>query len=103
LTGVVPDGHCENHTAFECLAHLCETATLLKGWGHDFAEGFFDGVDAHTGDLDDGVLDDLVVLDVEAGDVAECTGGSAIVCVELRDYGERLEKGLASGFAGSQW
>jgi hypothetical protein len=52
--------------------------------------------------LDDGVLDDLVVLDVEAGDVAECTGGSAIVCVELRDYGERLEKGLASGFAGSQ-
>jgi hypothetical protein len=47
--------------------------------------------------LDDGVLDDLVVLDVEAGDVAEGAGGSTVVCVELGDYGERLKRGLVDG------
>jgi len=31
LTGVVPDGHGEDHTASECLAHLCESAVLLEG------------------------------------------------------------------------
>jgi hypothetical protein len=31
LTGVVPDGHGEDHTAFKCFAHLCESATLLEG------------------------------------------------------------------------
>jgi hypothetical protein len=97
LTGVIPDGHGENHTAFECLAHLCESATLLEGRGHNFAERFFDGVDAHTGDLDDSVLDNLVVLDVETSDVAEGAGGSTVVCVELGDYGERLKRGLVDG------
>jgi hypothetical protein len=93
LTGVIPDGHGKHHTAFKCLAHLCESATLLEGRGYDLAEGFFDGVDAHTGDLNNGVLDDLVVLDVEAGDVAECAGSSTIIGVELGDYGKRLKRG----------
>lgn len=99
MPGVVPDGHGEDHTTSECLAHLCEPTTLLEGRGHDLAEGFLDGVDAHTSDLDDSVLDNLVVLDVEASDVAKCAGGGTIVCVELRDYGEGLDKELASDFA----
>jgi hypothetical protein len=80
---------------------LCKSATLLEGRGHDFAEGFLDGVDTHTSGLNDGVLDNLVVLNVEAGNVAKCAGGSTIVRVELRDYREGLDKGLASGFASS--
>lgn len=31
LSRVIPDGHGENHTATECLAHLCESTTLLEG------------------------------------------------------------------------
>jgi hypothetical protein len=47
--------------------------------------------------LNNGVLNDLVVLDIEAGDVAECAGGSTVVCVELGDYGEGLERRLVDG------
>jgi hypothetical protein len=43
--------------------------------------------------LDNSVLDDLVVLDVEAGYVAEGAFGGAVVCVELCDYGEGLDMG----------
>jgi hypothetical protein len=99
LTGVVPDGHGEDHTTSEGLAHLCEPTTLLEGRCHNFAEGLLDGVDAHTSDLDDSILNNLVVLDVEASDIAERTSSSTIVCVELRDYGEGLGKELASDSA----
>ena len=95
---IVPDGHGEDHTASECLAHLCESTTLLEGRGHNLAEGFLDGVDAHASDLNNGVLDDLVVLDVKASDVAERASSSTIVGVELRDYSEGLENESVRGF-----
>ena len=95
LTGIVPDGHGKNHTATECFAHLCKSATLLERRSHDLAEGLFNRVDAHTGNLNDSILNDLVVLDVEASDVAERASGSTIICVELRDYSEGLKKGIS--------
>lgn len=89
---VIPDGHDENHTLGESLAHLRKTALLSKNvliaesllLGGTVVCG--DGVALDAGDVRLGVGKDLAVLDVEALDIGKGAAGLD----ELRDDGDLL-------------
>ena len=104
---VVPEGEGQNHTVTESLAELLEAAVLVEvvGVAEDFlllgTEVLGDGVDGvDSGDVDVGVLDHLAVLDVDAADLRESSGGGVVAGQELGDNCERL--GSVDGHAGAQ-
>jgi hypothetical protein len=93
---VIPDGHDENHTLSQSCAHCCETtlggeqvlvteSSLLSA-----AESVGDGVTRDTGDSGLRVGKGLAILNVEALDFAQGTGGCTILGDELGDDGEWL-------------
>lgn len=52
-------------------------------------EGFSDGVIyRHARDVGLGILNDLAILDIEAADLAQSSGGSVVAGMELSDNGE---------------
>jgi hypothetical protein len=94
---VIPDGERENHAAAEGIAELLEPAVLVEVVGvAEYglllgAEVLGDGVDGvDAGDVHSRVLDGLAVLDVDAADLRERTGGGVVVRQELGHDGERL-------------
>ena len=103
---VVPDGHDEDHTRVERLAHGRETAELLKRVG--VAErGLLRGAEVggdrvecvDAGDVGLRVGDHLAILDVETADLAELAGRGVVRREELRDDGD-LGRGV-DGLAGA--
>lgn len=97
---VVPDGENEHHGLGKRLAHLGETTLLLEDVGVSKGRLLLaavvggDGVAGDAGDLGLGVGDDLAVLDVEALDLGQVSGG---VLEELGDDGDLL--GRVNGHA----
>jgi len=94
---VVPDGEDENHSVGECLAHASHAALVLEGSG--IAESRLlsvtivgrDGIEGvHSRNVGLGVLNDLAILNVDATDLGETSGGRAAVGDELGDDGELL-------------
>lgn len=103
---VVPDAHDEGHTAIERSSHTGETALALEAVGvaEDGlllgAEVGADGVGlGDAGNVGLGVLDNNAVLDVQAADLGERTGGGVVGGDELGDDGD-LGVGV-DGLAGS--
>jgi hypothetical protein len=94
---VVPDGEDEDVSLGQRLAHLDETAGLLESgvvaeFGLlDVAELVGDGVGGRLARLVGlGVGEYLAVLDVEAADLDEVSGGGVVVGDELGDHGHLL-------------
>lgn len=94
---VVPDGQDEDYSASERLSHRGQSTLLLEGVGVTedalllSAESLRDGVEGvDAGDVDDRVLDDDVVLDVDAADLREGAGVGAVSGEELSDGGDLL-------------
>ena len=101
---VVPEGHDENHSLIEGLAHDVEAAKALEGVV--VAEGGLLGIAelvgdrvvvGQAGDVRPRVGDDPAVLDVEAANLGECARGLVVAREELGDDGELLRRidGLA--------
>lgn len=94
---VIPDREGEDHALAEARAHLRKTA-LRREVGRVAesglllrAEGVGDGVGGvYARNVGHRVLDDHTVLDVDAADLAEGTGGRVVVGDELGDNGEGL-------------
>ena len=94
-SSVIPQAHDENHTGGEGLAHTgettlsCELIGVVKDSLLLSAESIGDGVGGvNARDLRDGVGVGLAVLDVEAADLVESAGVSAVDSDELSDDGE---------------
>ena len=94
---VVPDGHGENHWSIESLgearhaAGLREVVQVAKDSLLLLAEVISDLVGwINAWDVGDGVGENDAVLDIEALDALERTGGGVISCDELSDDGDLL-------------
>ena len=101
---VIPDAHDENHTILKSGAHVGEATVLGEVVGVaeyrllGSAEIGGDRVAAGASDGGDRVGDDDAILDVEALDVGESTGGGSVIGDELGDDGE-----LGLGVDGLAW
>lgn len=101
---VIPDAHDENHTILKSGAHVGEATVLGEVVGVaeyrllGSAEIGGDRVAAGASDGGDRVGDDDTILDVEALDVGESTGGGSVIGDELGDDGE-----LGLGVDGLAW
>lgn len=103
---IVPDAHDENTTASKRLTHTGKT-TLGRERAGVTEDGLLLGAEvggdrvgsSDTGDVALGVLNDNAVLDIQAADLGEGTGGSVVGGDELSDNGDLL--GGIDGLAGA--
>lgn len=103
---IVPDAENDSDAAGECLSHAGKTTLALEAVGVA-EDGFLLGTEVggdgvaggDAGDVDLGVLDDNVVLDIQTTDLGKRAGSGAIGSNKLGDDGE-LGVGV-DGLAGS--
>ena len=89
---IIPNTHNEDHSVSHSLAHGGQTS--LGGEVVGITESSFlvraelicdRVVGCHSGDVDLGVLEDLTILNVQATDFTEGSGGAVVVGQELSD------------------
>lgn len=92
---IVPDAENDGDAAGKCLSHSGKTTLALEAVGVA-EDGFLLGTEVggdrvaggDAGDIDLGVLDDNVVLDIQTTDLGKWAGGGAVSSNELGDDGE---------------